>query len=230
MSLRARILSAFSRRPVKLLPSDWTYVKYYFGQFGEDAVFMALWDWHKRKTGFYVDIGAYHPIDLSNTNVLYRHGWRGVTVDPNPKLAPLFARHRPEGTHLTCAVGAQAGEATYFAFAQPNYNTMDAAVAEKLSAEKPFEKFSVPVRTLASILSEHGPKSGEIDLLSVDCEGFDEIVLASNDWKRFRPAWIMVEDEQAGQDSGTARLLAGEGYELAAWVSMTKIYRRREAA
>lgn len=228
MSLRSRILSAFVRRPVRLLPSDWTFVKFYFGQFGEDAVFMSLWDWQRRKTGFYVDVGAYHPIDLSNTHVLYRHGWRGVTVDPNPKLAPLFARHRPEGKHLTCAVDAKEGEAAYYAFAQPNYNTMNADAAAKLGNAMPCEKFTVPVRTLASILAEHGPASGEIDLLSVDCEGHDEIVLRSNDWTKFRPAWVMVEDEHVAAESGTAHLLIGEGYELAAWVSMTKIYRRRE--
>jgi FkbM family methyltransferase len=230
MSLRSLILSTFSRRPVKLKPSDWTYVKFHFGQFGEDAVFLALWDWHRRQQGFYVDVGAYHPIDLSNTHALYRHGWRGITIDPNPKMAPLFARHRPEGTHLTCAVGGREGEASYFAFSQANYNTMDAAVAERLGAEKPFEKLTVPVRPLAAILGEHGPREGGIDLLTVDCEGFDEVVLRSNDWKRFRPAWIMVEDEQAGDDSGTARLLKGEGYRLAAWVRMTKIYQRGEPA
>ena len=230
MSLRSRILSAFCRRPVKLKPSDWTYVKFYFGQFGEDAVFMALWDWHRRRQGFYVDVGAYHPIDLSNTNALYRHGWRGVTIDPNPRTAPLFARHRPEGIHLTCAVGESEGEAAYFAFQQGNYNTMDPAVAERLGANQPFEKLTVPVRPLAAILREHGPAGGEIDLLTVDCEGFDEDVLRSNDWRKYRPAWIMVEDENAGESSGTARLLRGEGYELRAWVKMTKIYQRGEPA
>lgn len=230
MSLRSRILSAFSRRPVKLKPSDWTYVKFYFGQFGEDAVFMALWDWHTRKQGFYVDVGAYHPIDLSNTHVLYRHGWRGITIDPNPKMAPLFARHRPKETHLTCAVGESEGEASYFAFQQANYNTMDPAVAERLGAEKRFEKLTVPIRPLAAILREHGPIDGQIDLLSVDCEGFDEVVLRSNDWKRFRPAWIMVEDENVDDGSGSARLLKDEGYQLAAWMKMTKIYQRGESA
>jgi FkbM family methyltransferase len=230
MSLRARILSAICRRPVKLLPSDWTYVKFYFGQFGEDAVFLSMWDWQHRRHGFYVDVGAYHPIDLSNTHMLYRHGWRGVTIDPNPKLAPLFARHRPRGTHLVCAVGEREGQADYFAFTQANYNTIDPAVAEQLSTERAFEKMTVPVRPLAAILREHGPANGEIDLLSVDCEGYDEVVLRANDWSRFRPAWIMVEDENAGDESGTARLLKEQGYQLAAWLKMTKIYQRRETA
>jgi FkbM family methyltransferase len=177
-----------------------------------------------------VDVGAYHPIDLSNTNVLYRHGWKGVTIDPNPKLAPLFARHRPQGIHLTCAIGESEGEASYFAFQQANYNTMNPAVAERLGRDRPFEKLTVPVRPLAAILREHAPSNGEIDLLSVDCEGFDEVVLRSNDWAKYRPAWIMVEDESPEENSGTALLLREQGYQLAAWVKMTKIYQRKGTA
>ncbi len=230
MSLRSLILSAFCRRPVRLEPSDWTFVKFYFAQHGEDAVFMALWDWRKRKTGYYVDVGAYHPIDLSNTHALYRHGWRGVTIDPNPQMAPLFARHRPEGTHLTCAVGEKPGEASYFAFQRRGHgtlNTMDAALAERLSHEfGAYEKMTVPIRPLGAILAEHVPANTEIDLLSVDCEGMDEIVLRSSDWSRFRPAFIMVEDGTGQLDSPTATLLKGYGYEMVALAQITRIYRR----
>ncbi len=45
-----------------------------------------------------------------------------------------------------------------------------------------------------------------------------------------RIAWIMVEDENVGETSGTARFLKDEGYQLAAWVKMTKIYQRGESA
>ena len=232
VSLRSLVLSAFSRRPVKLKPSDWTFVKFYFAQHGEDAVFMALWDWRKRKTGYYVDVGAYHPIDLSNTHALYRHGWRGLTIEPNPKLAPLFARHRPLGTHLTCAIGATPGEAAYYAFQRRGHgtlNTMDGALAERLRPEYgEYEKMSVPVRPLGAILAENVPADTEIDLLSVDCEGMDEIVLRSNDWNRFRPGFIMVEDAVGPLDSPTSVLLKGQGYDLVALVSITKIYRRRD--
>jgi FkbM family methyltransferase len=234
MSIRSRILSAFVRRPVKLAPSDWTFVKFYFGQYGEDAVFLAFWDWKKRKTGYYVDVGAYHPIDLSNTNVLYRHGWRGLTIDPNPKMAPLFARHRPDGTHVVCAVGEKESTATYYSFKQANYNTLtdsDADLPPHLIKEgQAFEKMTVPVRPLAAILREHGPRDGKIDLLNVDCEGMDAVVLGSNDWTRFRPEFIMVEDPSPQEDSASAHLLKEQGYQLISWVQITKLYRRRDAA
>jgi len=69
----------------------------------------------------------------------------------------------------------------------------------------------------------------EIDLLTVDCEGMDAVVLQSSDWKRYRPAFVMVEDAAPLEDSPTALLLREQGYELAARVQITKIYKRRAA-
>lgn len=55
-----------------------------YSQFYEDIF---LWQLFQGKTtGTYVDIGANHPTELSNTKKFYDAGWRGVTVEPNPKL------------------------------------------------------------------------------------------------------------------------------------------------
>ena len=35
------------------------------------------------KNGFYVDIGAHHPVHRSNTCLLYQSGWRGINIDIN---------------------------------------------------------------------------------------------------------------------------------------------------
>ena len=40
--------------------------------------------------GFYVDVGAYHPKLFSNTYLFYKKGWRGICVDPNPKMKELY--------------------------------------------------------------------------------------------------------------------------------------------
>jgi len=54
-----------------------------YGQYGEDAlVFSAL---KPSRRGFYVDVGAYDPLEGSNTYKLYQRGWRGLTIEPNPK-------------------------------------------------------------------------------------------------------------------------------------------------
>lgn len=50
-------------------------------QLGQDT-----WILSKYSTpGYFIEIGAFHPRDLSNTEVLEQHGWRGLAVDPFPK-------------------------------------------------------------------------------------------------------------------------------------------------
>ena len=36
-----------------------------------------------KKIGFYVDVGAYHPIQRNNTMLLYLNGWEGINIDIN---------------------------------------------------------------------------------------------------------------------------------------------------
>src|SRR5438876_9312099 len=42
-----------------------------------------------RKTGFYVDVGAADPVNLSVTKWFYDLGWSGLNIEPN---RPLFER------------------------------------------------------------------------------------------------------------------------------------------
>lgn len=57
-------------------------------------------------------------------------------------------------------------------------------------------KQRIPVRTitLASLLRQFWPAGRSIDLLNVDCEREDLAILQSNDWERYRPGVIIVED------------------------------------
>lgn len=60
----------------------------------------------------------------------------------------------------------------------------------------------------------------QIDFLSIDCEGGDLGVLRSNDWQRFRPSLICIEDfawVPAGAESEIAQYLAALGYQVVGW-------------
>ena len=54
--------------------------------------------------------------------------------------------------------------------------------------------------------------------MSVDVEGFDLEVLRSNDWKRYRPKFLLVECMNEAlllnKDDATCSYLAGQGYAL----------------
>ena len=45
---------------------------------------------------------------------------------------------------------------------------------------------------------DHGRPYLKIDFLSIDVEGLDLEVLKSNDWLKFRPSWVLVEQLNLG--------------------------------
>ena len=92
---------------------DW-FGKRSFAQSGEDLIAWGeiqgsktqkLKNAKQGQMGFYVDIGAYHPKLFSNTYLFYKKGWRGICVDPNPKMGEIFAKARPRDVFLNCWVG-----------------------------------------------------------------------------------------------------------------------------
>lgn len=147
-------------------------------------------------SGFYVDIGAHHPMRFSNTRYFYELGWNGICVDPLPCAAKLFAQWRPRDIFLQAGVAAVEGELTYYMFDEPALNSFSGEVADK-HVNRLRSKQNVKVLPLSRIIGEYLPTGREIDFLSVDVEGLDFEVLRSNDWAHYRPRIVLVEDTTA---------------------------------
>lgn len=197
-----------------------------WGQNGEDAVVHALL--RSVKDGTYVDVGAYHPILYSNTFSFYCRGWRGIAVDPNIAMRPLYRFLRPRDRFVHAGVGEKADMQTYYAFSDGAYNTFDAREAE-IRKSIPHLRFigtqSVPMRPLRDIISESGIT--RIDFLNVDVEGLDLQVLASHDWT-MRPRIVAVEcttfDPDRPDASPTYRFLREKGYVLKGFAAYTLLF------
>ncbi|MDX9799068.1 MAG: hypothetical protein RBT05_09445 [Bacteroidales bacterium] len=69
-----------------------------FSQEGEDMLLSKLFELNEK--GFFVDIGAHHPIRFSNTYKLYLKGWRGINIDAMPNSMDLFKKYRSEDINL----------------------------------------------------------------------------------------------------------------------------------
>lgn len=189
---------------------------------GEDLVLARILDEIGQAKGFFVDIGAHHPVRFSNTNYFYRRGWRGINVDPIPGTKALFRRKRPRDITLECGVGAQSGMLKYYMFNEPALNTFSEQEAGKKDAH-PYHiigTLEVPIRTLKEILDEHLPSGTKIAFMNIDAEGFDQEIVSSNDWGKYRPGVILVEILNAEieqlESNPTARLLKNNGYWLMA--------------
>lgn len=144
--------------------------------------------------GFYVDIGAAHPINLSVTCHFYNAGWSGVNVEPSRRLFPVLAAARPRDINLNCAVAEKSGHATFFEV--PGFvenSTLDPEVAARLAeSDLALEPFDVPVTTLSALWNEHvGDRT--VDFMKIDVEGGEAAVLAGADWTRHRPRLLIIE-------------------------------------
>lgn len=177
-----------------------------FAQEGEDVILARIFEGQAR--GIYVDVGAHHPRRFSNTELLYRRGWHGVNIDAAPGSMAAFRRLRPRDVNLEIGVATRDETRDFFIFDEPALNTFDAERARSL--DKPPYKVQSVVKIrcapLSTILGEHA--IGEIDLLTIDAEGFDRDVLQTLDWDRSKPRVVLVEQHQLD----LAALLASELY------------------
>ncbi|MCX7311686.1 MAG: FkbM family methyltransferase [Alphaproteobacteria bacterium] len=147
-----------------------------------------------QSSGFYIDIGAGHPVYDNVSFAFYLHSWRGITVEPNPWLAQLSEAVRPRDVRVPSLVGETAGEATYYLvedFHGLSTTVEDHARAAKAEYGKSARAMTIPVATLRALCEAHAPAI--IDFLKIDVEGAERAVLAGGDWKRFRPRIVVLE-------------------------------------
>ena len=170
-----------------------------FSQFGEDiAIYFLLANSIKKKgTGFYVDIGAFHPTAHSNTKIFFCLGWKGINIDANEASIALFRAERPNDINVCCGIAPTQGEMTYHKFSDvPAANTFCANTAKKWQDEngwKLSEKIKIPVRTINSVLDEYLQNGQEIDFMDIDIEGMDSQVILTIDLSKYRPAILLIE-------------------------------------
>ena len=189
-----------------------------FSSAGEDMMLRHLLGSDKMN-GFYVDVGAFHPTRGSNTYFFYLNGWRGVNVEARPGSKTLFDKIRPRDINLEIGVSRGRGEMTYHFIAEdsPMNSFSPEFLKEIQMLEHVQREISIPTLPLAEILDRHLPQRQAIDFMNVDVEGHDLEVLESNDWKRFRPKVIVVEDEALDpRESAIVNTMKMHGYELCA--------------
>lgn len=201
---------------------------------GEDVlVHKIMCDVFGIQKGFYVDIGAHHPFNLSNTALLYSLGWRGINVDAMPGSMALFQTHRPEDINLEIAIAPVPDVLCFSCFDRPGLNgflTEDTVNKHLGRGARLLQQISIQTRDINSVLAEHlGGR--EIDLLSIDVEGMEYAILSSLS-DSIRPRLIVTEvlgatDVQSVLKMPTTKLMAGRGYTLFSRLYFSCIYARR---
>ncbi len=166
-----------------------------FAQESEDLVLNKIFG--NQSNGFFIDIGANHPIRFSNTWFFYKKGWRGINIEPNPEMFKLLQQYRPHDLNLNIGISDKKGLLNYFMFNEPALNTFSEYERDQYlqKSEYSLEKeLKVDVDTLESVFKENNiSRNQAIDFMSIDAEGFDLKVLQSFDISVYTPKVILIE-------------------------------------
>jgi len=208
----------------------------FYSQTGEDAILAHLL--LGNDSGFYVDVGAFHPILYSNTYYFYQRGWSGINIEPTPGRIDLFKRKRPRDINLAFAVAKARTPIRLTTFDDPAGNSADKQMINRHISSgwfHPAGEIIVEAYPLAEILETHMPVGRELSFLSVDVEGMEMDVLESHDWRRFRPRFVAVEwleplSVKSATSSGVHRFLVQQKYELICKTPATLIFCQGETA
>jgi len=195
-------------------------------QFDEDQV---LQQFLPEKSGIYVDIGANHPKECSNTWRLYERGWRGLLIEPLPDTWGNLLLTRPEDYLCPVAASNTTGFSTL-------------RVARSVSSMRPdwnigdVESIPIQIDTLKNILSFYPQVDWtKTDLCSIDVEGHEKEVLEGIDWKNFHPRVIVIEyrdydAEKFGEDNSAQwkDIIQSNGYQMETINPLNQIWRRKK--
>ena len=172
-----------------------------------------VWEFFgRRRAGFFLEVGANHPTQGSQTWLLEQNGWRGILVEPQAALAALL-RERRAGSRVfqaACGPPENVGQATLYV---PD-DTLGGFATLERNVDDPYVRYArterVEVLTLEAILQRAGDT--QVDFLSVDTEGTEVGVLRGLDLAKRKPALILIEDKL--QDLSKHTYLRRHGYVL----------------
>ena len=155
-----------------------------FSQFGEDIFITNFFE--KNFIGQYVDLGAYHPMKLSNTYLLYKKGWTGSNVDLNPVSIDLFNIARKKDRNICCLISSESNVKKN-AYIQNNWSAENFTDEDNKSLEAKNEKRKMLTKTFEEVINHN------FDFLNIDLEEHDYEVLKTINLNKYNPRLICIE-------------------------------------
>ena len=147
-----------------------------------------------KKNGFFIELGANNGLLQSNTAFLEKNrNWTGILIEPNVKNFELCKINRPNSKcyNYACVSNDFNDEYIYGDFQLPendNISLMSSINGKRLNNDT---LIKVPANTLTKILDKENITN--IDLLSLDVEGYEEFVLRGLDLIKYRPTYLLIE-------------------------------------
>ncbi len=187
-----------------------------YSQYGEDVIIAEIFSRIQQDKFRLLDIGAWDPIEKSNSRLLIEAGWSAVLIEPSPTplrnligaYGPRFARKPDQDIIVLGAAVGLTGGMVKMAITDDAVSTSDPNV-EKLWQEKGgyVGHAYFPVITLQDIFNQFG---GPFDFVNIDAEGLSvELAIEYLKMEGF-PKVICVEHD--GRSVELMQVAAKRGY------------------
>jgi FkbM family methyltransferase len=212
------------------------YNKKTYAQSGEDSIVSYILNVLGLQVSdtMYIDLGANHAKELSNTYYLYQKGARGILVEANPSLIPELRLFRNRDIILNKCISTETQQSlTFYVLSGDGLSTSSLATAEEYchlnNNIEIVETIEVESITYHEIIDKFLGKAPT--LLSVDIEGIDFDIIKSIDFSSHRPLIIILEMieyktelNHASKNIDLKNYLELNGYEEYAFTGINSIF------
>jgi FkbM family methyltransferase len=186
-----------------------------YSQYEQDLAVLRFYK--MKKNGFYLDIGAFDGVKLSNTYLLEKdYDWKGICVEPLPSRYEELVKSRPNSICVNNACYSQSHLTVPF-FIANNFEMLsgishciDSFHVDEVNANK--TEILVKTMKLNDILEQHGAPRF-IEYLSLDTEGSEFEILKAVDFSKYTFGIIHVEHNYVEKNrSRIQQLLLANNY------------------
>jgi FkbM family methyltransferase len=186
----------------------------FYSQNGEDFILDEIFK--DKNNGFFVEVGCIDGRRFSNTLRFEEKGWKGLCVEAHEGYIELLKMNRP-GSIVCHSAAADVDEedVTFYANARGSLSTLDSSQEEKFRREfkdyfSGFEEQKVVKRRLDTLFNEFNIK--EIDILSLDIEGYEVEALRGIDFNIYKPKVMVIEADSPKHKKHIDEILLPAGY------------------
>jgi len=188
----------------------------YKAQFGEDRI---LWQvFRRRPQGYFIEVGAFDGVTLSNTYFLEQMGWSGVLLEPIPALAQKADQARSRSRTICAAASKKGSKGTATFTVAQNVPVLSFLKADQAHVERckregaQLIEIDVTLTTVDDVLQhdrDHAPPGQgpwqedtgwSIDVVSIDTEGSELDVLDGFDLDQYKPKVLVMENDRTSGD------------------------------
>lgn len=175
------------------------------------------------KNGVMLEIGAFDPVEISNSYHFEQVGWDTYCFEPNPDKNDKFKSTRKNGVFNYALADYNRDDVDFEVVTTSGWTAgwsslkIDDSIKFGVNPHDYAKTIKVKVRTLDEVLATDLKHLTSIDILSIDVEGGEYDVLKGfSTIDKYKPKVIFIENHrwQTLEETPTHKFLVEHGYKL----------------